>query len=120
VEAQSTASLFGLSQGTWVNSVLRKYLIPLLLVLILTGCIKPVASGPEPCSEGWNLIVEQLLVTGDDRGHGPDLGSAEWQSVVEFKLGLRGEPDVPQLGSRAWCRFIDRVVSTEISRASTE
>ena len=45
---------------------------------------------PEPCSPAWYQAVEARALPGDGRGHGPDLGSAEWQSVVEFKLGVRG------------------------------
>jgi hypothetical protein len=41
-------------------------------------------------------------------GHGPDIGSLEWQSVIEFKLGLRGDPDVPPRGSQRWCAYIDQ------------
>ena len=40
-------------------------------------------------------------------GHGPDIGSEEWKSVIEFKLGVRGNPNVPDRNSREWCRFID-------------
>jgi len=40
-------------------------------------------------------------------GHGPDIGSEEWKSVIEFKLGVRGSPDVPDRNSREWCHFID-------------
>jgi hypothetical protein len=40
-------------------------------------------------------------------GHGPDPGSEEWRSVVEFKLGIRDQPGVPDRNSQAWCEFID-------------
>ena len=39
------------------------------------------AQGPEPCSAEWNTWVEEQLGTGDGQGHGPDVGSGEWQSV---------------------------------------
>lgn len=61
----------------------------------------------EPCSDEWNLDVEAKVQTGDTEGHGPDIGSVEWQSVVEFKLGVRGNPDVPTRDSEAWCTYID-------------
>ena len=46
----------------------------------------------------------------DSAGHGPDIGSAEWMSAVEFKLGLRGGADVPELGTPAWCERIDKAI----------
>ena len=64
-------------------------------------------SSPEPCSEQWQQTVEARLHTGDAHGHGPDVGSAEWRSVVEFKLGIRGKPEVPARDSLEWCAFID-------------
>ena len=65
---------------------------------------------PEPCSEPWNQLVEARLQTGDPEGHGPDVGSMEWRSVVEFKLGIRGDADVPSRESDEWCTFIDAMV----------
>ena len=64
----------------------------------------------EPCSVAWNRYVERSLVSGDGQGHGPDLGSDEWKGVIEFKLGIRGQPDVPARDTDAWCLFIDRLV----------
>ncbi|MGZ9897795.1 hypothetical protein [Shewanella gaetbuli] len=59
------------------------------------------------CSEAWFKQVEQQVMSGDGQGHGPDLGSEEWQSVIEFKLGVRGNSDVPQRNTPQWCEFID-------------
>ncbi|GAA0791478.1 MULTISPECIES: hypothetical protein [Pseudomonadati] len=59
------------------------------------------------CSEVWYQQVEKQLLSGDGQGHGPDLGSDEWQSVIEFKLGIRGDKTVPQRNTDAWCTFID-------------
>jgi hypothetical protein len=42
-------------------------------------------------------------VTDDGQGHGPDIGSDEWKSVIEFRLGIRGKPDLPARASEAWC-----------------
>lgn len=64
----------------------------------------------ELCSDAWNQYIEENVPTGDGRGHGPDVGSGEWKSVVEFKLGIRGRADVPGRDSEAWCRHIDRIV----------
>ena len=45
--------------------------------------------------------IERQVPTGDGRGHGPDVGSAEWYSVVEFRLGVRDAPGVPERGTQA-------------------
>lgn len=70
----------------------------------------PPSTGPRPCSRQWQLAVDRKLQTGDADGHGPDVGSMEWRSVVEFKLGVRGNPDVPSRATVEWCRYIDRLM----------
>lgn len=82
-------------------------LISVGVAILLLGCGEAT---PEPCTPDWNLAVESQLGTGDGRGHGPDLGSMEWRSVIEFKLGIRGQSDVPARDSEAWCEFIDRKI----------
>ena len=62
---------------------------------------------PEVCTEDWFWCVEQKLATSDEHGHGPDIGSLEWKSVVEFKLGVRGKAHVPSPKSRAWCELVE-------------
>lgn len=68
------------------------------------------------CSSDWYQQVESQVNTGDGAGHGPDLGSDEWRSVVEFKLGIRDKqaspeqpalPPLPERNSEDWCRYID-------------
>jgi hypothetical protein len=81
-------------------------LITLLTTLTLWGCAANKRA--TPCSPAWNEWVEARLPSGDGMGHGPDIGSLEWQSVIEFKLGLRGDPDVPPRGSQRWCAYIDQ------------
>src|SRR5210317_1571361 len=72
---------------------------------------RQLTAGAVPCSTPWLQMVEQTLSTGDGQGHGPDLGSSEWRSVVEFKLGIRGNPDVPDRVSEEWCTYIDQAIS---------
>ena len=62
------------------------------------------------CSKAWFEAVEARVPTGDGRGHGPDIGSDEWKSVVEFRLGIRDTPGVPDRSTEDWCRHIDRLV----------
>jgi len=51
--------------------------------------------------------IERKLKTSDSHGHGPDIGSNEWKSVVEFKLGVRGEAFLPPHNNPHWCKFIE-------------
>jgi len=62
------------------------------------------------CSDSWYRSIEERVPTGDGQAHGPDVGSDEWKSVVEFKLGIRDTPDVPERDGEAWCRYIDQIV----------
>ncbi len=66
---------------------------------------------PELCSASWFESVEDHLGTGDGQGHGPDPGSEEWKSVVEFRLGIRGEPGLPERETEAWCRHIEELLA---------
>ena len=66
------------------------------------------AAAAPACSAQWYRQVEQTVMTGDGQGHGPDPGSDEWKSVIEFKLGLKNVPDVPSRSSDKWCRYIDQ------------
>lgn len=63
--------------------------------------------GGAVCSDAWYRAVEAKVGTGDGQGHGPDLGSDEWKSTVEFRLGVRGRPDVPPRDGDAWCRYVE-------------
>jgi uncharacterized protein len=74
---------------------------------------KPTPETGVLCSDAWYRSIAEKVPTGDGRGHGPDVGSDEWKSVVEFKLGIRETPDVPRRNSEAWCRHIDRIVRNE-------
>ncbi|PMG77183.1 hypothetical protein BCU84_01465 [Shewanella sp. 10N.286.51.B7] len=58
------------------------------------------------CNEQFFNQIEQELLTGDGQGHGPDIGSEEWKSVIEFKLGVRGQIEVPERDTIEWCDYI--------------
>ena len=83
--------------------------IILLSIVLVAACNgeQTRETRPEPCSEQWQKYVEARLHTGDSQGHGPDVGSEEWRSVVEFKLGILDNPEVPSRNSVEWCTFID-------------
>ncbi|GIU44985.1 hypothetical protein TUM4438_17440 [Shewanella sairae] len=73
-----------------------------------TTSLNNVAEGPNnSCNQTWFTKVEQQLTSGDDQGHGPDLGSLEWRSVIEFKLGIRGQATLPAKDTELWCDYIN-------------
>jgi uncharacterized protein len=72
-----------------------------------------------PCSDMWYRWIEEKVSTSDGRGHGPDIGSDEWKSVVEFKLGIRGNPDVPDIKTQDWCPYVDEMVRARPSTSDT-
>jgi hypothetical protein len=82
----------------------------LIVTLAGWGGTSRAAEPERSCSEAWYRSIEQRLSTGDGHGHGSDLGSDEWKSVVGFKLGVRGAADVPSGDSDAWCRYVERLV----------
>jgi hypothetical protein len=87
-----------------------------VVVLLCAACLAACAvdsergASPAPCSPQWFEFVEDVVPTGDAEGHGPDTGSSEWRSVVEFKLGIRGDPAIPDRATGEWCRYIDKVL----------
>jgi len=89
--------------------VIRPLVLAAAFAVLLIGCARSDAS--DTCSHAWLEAVERQVGTGDGAGHGPDLGSEEWKSVVEFRLGLRGAEDVPPRDSDDWCRHIDRALA---------
>ncbi len=72
------------------------------------------SSAPEPegqglfCAAEWFQYVEGQLKTSDLNGHGPDIASPEWQSVIEFKLNLQKQPDLPKKSTPQWCQYIQQ------------
>lgn len=71
-----------------------------------------LAAAPPSCDARWQRDVQARL--GGD-GHGPDLGSAEWQGAVEHQLGLR---DLPARDTPAWCARVQQALD-EARRAPT-
>lgn len=100
-------------------SQLRLWQVIVLLALItITKAAYAVNAAFETgttCNDRWYQSIEDVVSSGDGRGHGPDVGSDEWKSVIEFKLAIRDNPDVPQRDSEAWCRYIDKLVTQRYS-----
>lgn len=88
-----------------------------LALLAGGGCAYEDLANPALCSDDWYRQIEASLATGDGMGHGPDIGSDEWKSVIEFRLGVRGEPEVPPRTSEAWCSFVDSRLANQATRA---
>lgn len=87
--------------------------ITIAIFVVLAAFIVRANAGAEPgvpCTEEWNRFVDKKLVSGDGQGHGPDLASDEWKGVIEFKLGIRGQADLPDRNSDAWCQLVDELV----------
>ncbi len=87
-----------------------------VFIIFLVICIqasnnhRSSMAGGTLCSDSWHRFIEEKVPTSDNQGHGPDIGSDEWKSVIEFKLGLRDVPNFPERDSEAWCRHIDQIV----------
>jgi hypothetical protein len=91
--------------------------------VLLSACVDRAPSKLQAaeisCTQQWFKTIEAAVPTGDGRGHGPDLGSEEWQSVVEFKLGIRDKAETPERNTSAWCRYVDTLVFADKSNAET-
>ena len=71
-----------------------------------TDINEPMVSSDIKCDMTYFSEIERLISSGDGQGHGPDIGSEEWQSVIEFKLGVRGQSEVPPRDTPMWCEYI--------------
>ena len=78
--------------------------------LLVAGCAQP--KDHADCSGEWQQFVESTVTSGDGMGHGPDIGSEEWKSVIEFKLGVRGQPGVPERESPEWCAYVQNLIDS--------
>lgn len=85
-------------------------ILPLSLVACIGAPLQGAAPSPEPCSDSWFGYVEERIAVGDGHGHGPDIGSLEWMSAVEFKLGIRDNEEIPERKSRSWCEYVDSIL----------
>jgi len=95
----------------------QSILLCLFIIISNSGCTSNETKDIkyQACTNDWLLQVENDILTGDGQGHGPDIGSLEWRSVIEFKLGIRNDPKVPPKESEQWCNYInENFINTEI------
>jgi hypothetical protein len=83
-----------------------------LAITIFFGCAGDTNNPPatQDCSDEWLAMMEKQLSITDRQGHGPDIGSLEWRSAIEFKLGIRDDPQTPPPESPQWCNYISQQV----------
>ncbi|WP_394133205.1 hypothetical protein [Shewanella maritima] len=76
-------------------------------------------AAPVVCTPEVFQRFEHAVTSGDGQGHGPDIGSDEWKSVIEFKLGVRGKAQLPDRNTDEWCAYIDKeILSNQIHSAN--
>ncbi len=90
-----------------MNRLLVTFLVSSSFVVSACENKIPQSETVNLCTYSWYQSVESALPSGDGMGHGPDIGSAEWRSVIEFRLGIRGNADVPDRDSDEWCGYIN-------------
>ena len=69
-------------------------LAAILALGVLVGCGESVVVKEWDQGESWDQWARGVAArfpVGDAQVHGPDLGSAEWRTAVEEKIGGRGE-----------------------------
>ena len=92
-----------------------KLLSIISFIFILSSCSPDATQEIEKpsCTADQYQRISLSVITGDTQGHGPDTGSDEWKSVVEFKLGIRGNPENPYYSDPDWCAFIQSIVDQQ-------
>src|SRR5210317_165144 len=90
----------------WVSA----FIIFVAIFAQATNDYSSIMAAETLCSDSWYRFIEVTVLTSDNQGHGPDVGSGEGKSVIEFKLGIRDNPNLPDRDSEAWCRHIDQIV----------
>ncbi len=98
---------------------MKKWLVILSLLVTVTFFAvmnsQSISENENLCTDSWERFINDNVSTGDGRGHGPDLGSDEWKSVVEFKLGIRGDSNIPERDTKAWCAYIDKLLRNKLA-----
>lgn len=88
------------------------------IVVLLASCTSPGKPPGQPessCDMARFEDIDAQLQSGDGMGHGPDIGSDEWKSVIEFLLGLRGAEGLPSHHSPKWCDAIQQAIDARVA-----
>ncbi|MDO6489419.1 hypothetical protein Q4503_17120 [Colwellia sp. 6_MG-2023] len=96
---------------------MKKWLVilfSLVSAMVAISC-QSISESENLCTDSWERFIHENIPTGDGKGHGPDLGSDEWKSVVEFKLGIRGNTNIPQRNTKAWCAHVDKLLRSKLA-----
>ncbi|MEO2266072.1 MliC family protein [Pseudoalteromonas sp. YIC-656] len=72
------------------------------------------------CSLATLTQIERQVSSQDALGHGPDIGSVEWASSIEHRLGIKEHNNKPPMLSAAWCGYIEQLHSNSPSFACVE
>ncbi len=105
---------------------MRRLVASLPLALLLVACSPSPSSAPPsgPTQTGhapanatlgsaqWYAWVDQTLNIKESKGHGPDRGSAEWNQMVQHKLGEEAPQSQP--GSSEWQQSVDALLRTRV------
>jgi hypothetical protein len=107
---------------------MRRLVTSIPLALLLAACSPsqpppqqhpptPQASHSAPAnatlgSADWYAWVDHVLGIEDGAGHGPEHGSAEWNTVVQRKLGQEAPQSKP--GSPQWQQAVDALLRTRV------
>lgn len=76
---------------------------------MVTACVSKLndkASDDELCPRAIIELIESGVIVGDFEGHGPDVGSPEWYSVVERRLGIEDSASMHKKGTKGWCSYV--------------
>jgi hypothetical protein len=79
---------------------------------LLSFKLNPAATG----SKRWFDAVEAVVRVNDGKGHGPDVGSAEWQRAVSRKVFENTTDPVPEPNSKEWFAAMNKYVLTGLSQ----
>jgi len=87
------------------DHIMQKILILFIMIIFLTDISRAT------CSIDVLNKIEKSVQVSDEKGHGPDLGSEEWQTVVELRLDLLGKLAMPDRNSEAWCHYVEQALT---------
>lgn len=91
-----------------------------IMMTQLSACSVPHEKSMEkiPCSMEQLLRIEAQVNSSDGVGHGPDIGSEEWKSAIEFRLGIQNNSAIPKTLNLNWCNTVDSIAKSNLNEIS--